>query len=89
MENMFLTMSPVGVVENETARFVPGRVMIETSKGSRASTFSAIVPVGEVMTRRNDLGGSDTEWTRHINIERGLRLEMNVMVKESIGEGGD
>jgi len=33
MENMFLMMSPVGVVENETARFVPGQVMIETSKG--------------------------------------------------------
>jgi len=64
MENMFLTMSPVGVVENEMARFVPGWIMIESSKGSRASMFSAIV--GEVMTRRNDLGGSDTEWTRHI-----------------------
>ena len=54
MENMFLTMSPVGVVENERASSVSGWDVIDSLKVLRAPPFSAIV--GEVMTRRDNSG---------------------------------
>ena len=46
LENMLLTMSPVGVFENEMESFTPGRVMTESSKSSRTSAVSALVMFG-------------------------------------------
>jgi len=80
---MLLTMSPVGVIENERASSVAGWVVIVSLKMLRASTFLAIV--GKMEIRRDNvgktqsrLGGNDLEkWTRigqeeYVYMERGL-----------------
>ena len=46
-------ISPVGVFETESESFVPGWVIIESSKGSGAFAFLAAILVGEATTRIN------------------------------------